>query len=50
MTTISTVDSTVKGVVYFLDVNHNIVENEDCMQAWKSLDPSQDQELYRSNF
>src|SRR5436189_5173851 len=38
------------GVVYSHDVDHNIVGAEDSLQAWESLDLSQDQKLYRLIF
>ncbi len=38
------------GVVYSHDVDHNIAGAEDCLQAWESLDLSQDQKLYRLIF
>ena len=38
------------GVVYSHDIDHNIVRAENCLQAWESLDLSQDQKLYRLIF
>jgi hypothetical protein len=38
------------GVVYSCDVDCDIAEVEDCLQAWESLNLSQDQKLYRLKF
>ena len=38
------------GVVYAHDIDRNIVGAEDRLQAWESLDLSQDQKLYRLVF
>ena len=39
-----------EGVVYSHDVDHNIAGTKDCLQAWESLNLSQDQKLYRLIF
>jgi hypothetical protein len=39
-----------KGVIYSHNVNHDIADTVNHLQAWKSLNLSKDQKLYRLKF